>query len=467
MDTEIKEKKIKSKNIDMTKGKSLKVIILFTLPLLLGNLFQQLYNICDSAVVGKFVGDEAMAAVSSSGSLINLLIGLVQGISVGAGIVIAQYFGAKDKERMSKTIHTTTLFSFCLGIVLSIVGYFLAPVLLKLMNTDEDILPNSITYFHTYFIGVIFTVMYNAGSSILRAVGDSKRPLYYLIIASIINILLDLLFVAIFKRGIIGAGVATIIAQASSSFLTFFQLIKTKEDYRLDPRKIRFHKDELIKIIKYGVPTGLQNSIISFSNTFILSNVNAFGKLATASFGAYSKIEGFATLPSGSFSMALSTYVGQNIGAKDYKRTKEGAIKGLITSILFTEFLGFLIILLGRYVVMLFTNTEDVIESTLIQIKIIAPFYFLLAYSHGISGVLRGAGYSKTPMIIMIICWVFVRIFGIPLALQYINNDVTTIFWFYPFTWGLSTVVLTITAFISKWDKPKKNKEIEEVAINK
>ncbi len=465
MDTEIKEKKIKSKNIDMTKGSPLKVIIFFTLPLLLGNLFQQLYNICDSAVVGQFVGDEAMAAVSSSGSLINLLIGLVQGISVGAGIVIAQYFGAKDKERMSKTIHTTTLFSFCLGIVLSIAGYFLAPVLLKLMNTDEDILPNSIAYFHTYFIGVIFTVMYNAGSSILRAVGDSKRPLYYLIIASIINILLDLLFVAVFKWGIIGAGVATIIAQAVSSFLTFTQLIKSKEDYRLDPKKLRFHKDELIKIIKYGVPTGLQNSIISFSNTFILSNVNAFGKLATASFGAYSKIEGFATMPSGSFSMALSTYVGQNIGAKDYKRAKNGAIKGLITSILFTEFLGILIILLGRFVVMLFTNTEDVISSTLVQIRIIAPFYFLLAYSHGISGVLRGAGYSKTPMIIMIICWVFVRVFGIPLALQYINNDVTTIFWFYPFTWSLSTVVLTITAFISKWDKPKKNDKIEEVAI--
>lgn len=170
-------------------------------------------------------------------------------------------------------------------------------------------------------------------------------------------------------------------------------------------------------------------------------------------------------MPSGSFSMALSTYVGQNIGAKDYKRAKNGAIKGLITSILFTEFLGILIILLGRFVVMLFTNTEDVISSTLVQIRIIAPFYFLLAYSHGISGVLRGAGYSKTPMIIMIICWVFVRVFGIPLALQYINNDVTTIFWFYPFTWGLSTVVLTITAFISKWDKPKKNDKIEEVAI--
>ena len=454
-DIEIESKK-KNKNIDMTKGNPIKVIILFTLPLLLGNLFQQLYNICDSAVVGQFVGDEAMAAVSSSGSLINLLIGLVQGISVGAGIVIAQYFGAKNKDKMSKTIHTTILFAFVLGIVLSFLGYFLAPYLLHLMNTDIDILPNSITYFHTYFIGVIFTVMYNAGSSILRAVGDSKRPLYYLIIASIINIALDLLFVAVFKWGIIGAGVATIIAQAISSLLTFLQLFLTKEDYKVEFKKIRFHKDELIKIIQYGIPTGLQNSIISFSNTFILSEVNSFGKLASASFGAYSKIEGFATLPSGSFSMALSTYVGQNVGAKEFKRAKSGAYKGLLISMIFTEALGIGIILLGKYVVSLFTSTESVIEATITQIKITAPFYFLLAYSHGVSGILRGAGYSKTPMIVMILCWVVIRVSLIPVALNYINNDVTTIFWFYPFTWSLSTITLTIISFFIKWDKTKK-----------
>ncbi len=451
----------KSKNIDMTKGNPLKVIILFTLPLLLGNIFQQLYNICDSAIVGQFVGDNAMAAVSSSGSLINLLIGLVQGIAVGAGIVVAQYFGAKDVDKMSKTIHTTVLFSFVLGIVLSFVGYFIAPVLLKAMGTDEEILPNSIDYFHVYFIGVIFTVLYNAGSSILRAVGDSKRPLYYLVIAAIINIGLDYLFIGVFNLGVIGAGVATIISQAVSSILTFTQLFSTKQNYRLEFKKLRFSKDELIKIIQYGIPTGLQNSIISFSNTFILSNVNSFGKLATTSFGAYSKIDGFATLPGGSFSMALSTYVGQNIGAKDYKRAKKGAIEGLIASMVTTEIIGILIILCGRYIVSMFTSTEQVIQATLVQIRIIAPFYFLLAYSHGISGVLRGAGFSKTPMIVMILFWVVVRICGIPIALNYINNDVTTIFWFYPFTWSLSTVVLTAIAFICKWDKPrnKNNKE--------
>lgn len=451
-------------NVDMTKGSPIKVIILFTLPLLLGNLFQQLYNIADSAIVGQFVGDSAMAAVSSSGSLINLLIGLVQGISVGAGIVIAQYFGARNKEKMSNTIHTTVLFSFCLGIVLSFIGYILAPQLLVLMNIDEEILPNSIKYFHTYFIGVIFTVMYNAFSSILRAVGDSKRPLYYLMISSVVNILLDLLFVGVFNWSIIGAGVATIISQAISSILSLIQLMGTKEDYKLEFKKLRFHKDSLIKIIAYGIPTGLQNSIVSFANTFVLSNVNTFGKIATSSYGAYSKIEGFATLPSGSFSMALSTYVGQNIGAKEYKRCKRGAYEGLLVDILFTEFLGILIIICARPLAKIFTNTEEVIEQTVLQIRTIAPFYFLLAYSHGVSGILRGSGYSKTPMMTLIICWVCVRIVGIPIALNYIYNDITTIFWFYPLTWSISTVVLTIFLFTFKWCKDKdKNKELEEV----
>ena len=445
-----------NKNIDMTKGNPLKVIILFTLPLLLGNLFQQLYNICDSAIVGQFVGDDAMAAVSSSGSLINLLIGLVQGISVGAGIVIAQHFGARDKQKMSDCIHTTVLFSFILGLILSFAGYFLAPVLLRWMGTDEEILPNSVSYFHTYFIGVIFTVLYNAGSSILRAVGDSKRPLYYLMVATIVNIGLDFLFVGAFSWGIVGAGVATIVSQAVSSMLTFAQLFLTKEDYKVELKKLRFHQEELVKVIRYGIPTGLQNSIISFSNVFILSNINSFGKLATTSYGAYSKIEGFATLPSGSFSMALATYTGQNVGAKDYSRVKKGGYLGILASVLFTEFLGLLIIIFGRYVAMLFTQTENVIENTLLEIRITAPFYFLLAYSHAMSGVLRGAGYSKTPMIIMILCWVIIRIVGIPIALKYIYNDVTMIFWFYPITWALSTIVLTVVSFITKWYKPKK-----------
>ncbi len=442
-----------SNNIDMTKGNALKGIILFTLPLLLGNLFQQLYNIADSSIVGKFVGDEAMAAVSSSGSLINLLIGLVQGISVGAGIVVAQYFGAKNDEKLSNTIHTTVLFSLILGLVLSVVGYIIAPTLLVLMKTDEEILPNSIDYFHTYFIGVIFTVMYNAFASILRAVGDSKRPLYYLIISSLVNVLLDLLFVGVFKWGVIGASVATIISQAVSAICAFIQLLYTKENYRLEIAKIRFHKDELIKIIKYGIPTGLQNSIVSFANTFVLSNVNAFGKVATSSYGAYSKIEGFATLASGSFSMSLSTYVGQNMGASDYKRARRGAYQGLLVDILFTEVLGILLIIFARGLASCFTNTEEVIEGTVNQIRTIAPFYFLLAYSHGISGILRGRGYSKTPMLTLIICWVCVRIIGIPLALNYINNDITTIFWFYPLTWTLSTIVLTIFSLCTKWNK--------------
>ena len=222
---------VKKKNVGMTEGNPIKIIILFTLPLLLGNVFQQFYNIIDSVIVGRFVGDSALAAVSSSGSLINLLIGLIQGISVGAGIVIAQYYGARNIEKLRKSMHTATLFSMILGIFMTIVGIIITPMLLRLMNTPEEVLPQSIAYFRTYFGGVFFTILYNMGSSIFRSIGDSKHPLYFLIISCFINVILDLLFVAVFKWGVIGVGIATIIAQAVSTVVTYGLLIKTKEEY--------------------------------------------------------------------------------------------------------------------------------------------------------------------------------------------------------------------------------------------
>ena len=433
------------KNIDMTEGNPVKAIILFTLPLLLGNIFQQLYNVVDSMVVGNFVGYLALGAVSSSGSLIMLLIGLIQGISVGAGIVIAQYFGAHDEERMRKCIHTAVTFCFILGIFMTVIGFFISPLLLKIMNTPENVLPLSTKYFQTYFLGVIFTLLYNMGSAIFRAVGDSRHPLYFLIIACIVNIILDLLFVGVFGFGVVGVGVATMISQAVSMILTFWLLIKTKENYHFSFKEIGISKPELKKIIAYGVPTGIQNSIISFSNVFIQSNINAFGDIAQAGCGAYSKIEGFATMPSGSFSMALSTFVGQNIGAKKDERARKGAMQGLLVDLLITEFLGLILFALAPQILGLFTDKPEVIKIGALQTHIITPFYFLLAFSHGMSGIMRGAGHSKTPMFIMIICWVCVRIFGIPFVLSWDGfNQISTIFWFYPFTWSLSFVALNI-----------------------
>lgn len=451
------EAKTKRKNLDMTKGNPIVVIILFTLPLLLGNVFQQLYNVVDSMVVGNFIGDEALAAVSSSGSLINLLIGLIQGITVGAGIVIAQHFGANDKEKMQNCIHTTIAFSFALGLIMTVIGYFLSQQMLIWMNTDPDVLPLSTEYFKTYFLGVIFTLMYNAGSAIFRAVGDSRHPLYFLIIACLVNVVLDLLFVGVFHFGIYGVAVATIISQAISMTLTFILLIKDKTDYQVHLNKIRFHGEELKKIIAYGLPSGIQNSIISLSNVFIQSNINSFGKIAQAGCGAYSKIEGFATMPSGSFSMALSTYVGQNIGANRPDRVKKGAFQGVLLSMLSTEFLGIILYIFAPYMISMFSQTQEVIEIGVLETRTIVLFYFLLSFSHAMSGVLRGAGYSKIPMFTMIICWVLVRITLIPVALQIDGwNQIQTIFWFYPFTWSLSFVVLTIITIIILGLKKKK-----------
>lgn len=451
------------KNVDMTVGNPLKIIILFTLPLILGNIFQQCYNVVDSMVVGKFVGDNAMGAVSSSGSLINLLIGLIQGISVGAGIVIAQRLGARDIAGMRRTIHTSVVFSFVLGVIMTVVGYFLSPVLLKVMKTPDEILPLSVKYFKVYFLGVIFTLMYNCGSSIFRAIGDSRHPLYYLIVACIVNVVLDLLFVAVLDFGIYGAAFATIISQAVSAILTFIKLIIDKTEYQISFKELKIHRRELLRIISYGVPTGLQNSIISLSNVFIQSNINAFGNVATSGCGSYSKIEGFATLPSASFSMALSTYVGQNVGAGKYDRARKGGYQGLLLSMLVTEICGVLLFAFAPYLIGLFSDTDVVINMGVLETRTITPFYFLLAFSQGMSGILRGAGWSKTPMFTMIICWVCVRIVGIPIALQIDGwNTIRTIFWFYPFTWGLSFIALMVISAISRWSKPYQKKGIEQ-----
>ena len=345
-------------------------------------------------------------------------------------------------------MHTATLFSMILGIFMTIVGIIITPMLLRLMNTPEEVLPQSIAYFRTYFGGVFFTILYNMGSSIFRSIGDSKHPLYFLIISCFINVILDLLFVAVFKWGVIGVGIATIIAQAVSTVLTYGLLIKTKEEYNFSFKELKIDFQELKKIIALGIPSGIQNSIISFANVFIQSNINAFGPIAQAGCGSYSKIEGFATMPSGSFSMALSTYVGQNIGAKKYQRAEKGAWLGLIVDVLITESIGILLFIFAPYLISIFSDTNNVIEVGVLQARTVSLFYGLLAFAHGMSGIMRGAGFSKTPMFIMIFCWVIVRVCGIPIALSWPScNTIQTIFWFYPFTWGLSFIVLNLISF--------------------
>lgn len=298
----------------MTSGSIPKQMVFFALPILLGNLFQQLYNTVDSLIVGNFLGSQALAAVSSSGNIIFLMIGFFNGVAIGAGVVISRYFGAREIERMQNAIHTTVAFGLIVSFIMTLIGVFFTPTLLRWMGTPDSVMAASVTYFKIYFLGSFGSIMYNFFVGILQAVGDSKHSLYYLIVSSVVNIVLDLFFIAVLKMGVGSAALATIISQYISAGLCLYLLLTTKGTHRIVPSKVKIHKELLGEILKYGLPSGFQNSIIGLANVVVQSNINSFGDMAMAGCGAYSKIEGFAFLPITSFTMALTTFVGQNLG---------------------------------------------------------------------------------------------------------------------------------------------------------
>ena len=430
----------------MTEGKISKKIVLFAIPIFLGNLFQQLYNVVDSLVVGNFLGKDALAAVSSSGSLIFLIIGFINGIFVGAGVIIARYFGAKDMKDLSIAVHTTIAF----GIIVTALGMGLSPWMLKMMGTPDDVLPNSIMYFQLYFAGGIGIVMYNACMGIFQAVGDSRHPLYYLIIAAIINVILDLLFVAVLGFGIGGAAIATVISQFVSAILGFTKLLRVNGEHRVHINQIRIQRNMLVRILKMGIPTGVQNSVIGFANVIVQSNINNFGSIAMAGCGSYSKLEGFAFLPITSFSVALTTFIGQNLGAKQFERAKKGARFGILSGVLLAETVGIVLWIFAPVLIGFFNNQPDVIEYGVMQSRTEALFFCLLALSHCLAGILRGAGKSTIPMFVMLVCWCVIRITYITIMVRIIP-DIRVIFWAYPLTWFLSSVAFLIYYKKADW----------------
>ncbi len=434
----------------LTEGTIWKKIIMFALPIFIGNVFQQLYNTMDSLIVGKFIDSDALAAVSSSGTLIFLLVGFFNGIAMGAGVVISKFFGAKDYDNMQDAIHTDIAFGLVAGVVLTIIGVLFTPQILVWMNTPKSVLPNSIVYFRTYFFGALFVVMYNIFVGILQAVGDSRHPLYYLIFSSFVNVALDLLFVAKLQLGVGSAALATVISQALSATLCFIRLLKYDTVYKVHIKKIRFHKDMLKKIISLGLPSGVQNSIIAFANVIVQTNINAFEKNAVAGCGAYSKIEGFAFLPITCFSMALTTFVGQNLGAKKYDRVKKGAKFGIICSICLAEVVGIIIFTFAPHLIALFNNEPEVVAFGTRQAKTEALFYFLLAFSHCIAGIMRGAGKATVPMFTMLLTWCAIRITYITIMVKIIPQ-IGVIFWAYPLTWSLSSIIFLIYFLKADW----------------
>ena len=426
-------------NISLTNGNIYKGLVYFAAPILLGNLFQQFYSLVDTLIVGKFLGSNALAAVSSSGSLSFLLIGFFQGVGVGGGVLISRFYGSKDHYNLEKAVHVTVAFGLIVSVLLTVVGVITTPYILKLMNTPTSVMPESVEYFKVLFYGSFGIIMYNTLVGVIQAVGDSKRPLYYLVIASIINVVLDLLFIAVFKMGVGSAALATAISQIISSLLCFVQLIRTKEAYRLNIKRIRIEKDMLIRIVELGLPAGVQNSIISFANTIVQSNINSFGELAMAGCGAYSKIEGFAFLPISSISLALTTFIGQNLGAGNLDRIKKGCHFGLILSMVVGQMIGIVLFINPEYFIRIFDTDKTVIYYGVLRIQASSLFFFVLSYSQCISAILRGAGRTKLAMYVSLICWCVIRISILNIAMP-IYNNIAVVNYVYPITWTLSSI---------------------------
>ena len=434
----------------LTTGPIWKKMLLFALPLFLGNLFQQFYNAFDSWCVGNFIGQDALAAVSSSGSLIFMMVSFFNGIAMGAGVIIARYFGAKDYEKMRLAIHTDVAFGLVSGLVLTVAGVILTPQILRWMDTPADVLPQSITYFRYYFCGALFTVMYNIFVGILHAVGDSRHPLYYLILSSGINVVLDLLFVAVFHWGVGSAAIATTVSQGVSAALCCLRLLRCDGPYRLNPKRIRFHWDSMKQIIRYGLPSGVQNSVIALANVVVQSNINSFGKAAMAGCGAYSKLEGFAFMPITCFTQALATFVGQNLGAKKHDRVKKAVAFGFVCCITLAELIGLAMYALAPEMIALFNNDPEVVAYGTRHLRTICLFFGLLAFSHCAAGTLRGAGKATIPMLTMLSCWCVLRVTYITLAVPLINA-LETVSRAYPITWACSTIVFALYLLKGNW----------------
>lgn len=434
----------------MTEGKISTKIIRFALPVFLGNLFQQLYNLIDALVVGNFVSTQALAAITSTGSLVFLLVGFFSGTFTGAGVVISKFFGARDDESVSKAVHTSIAFALISGLVLTVVGTILSPQILRLMQTPDDVYDLALSYVRIQFLGIMGVVLYNSANGIFQAVGDSKHPLYFLMISSLANVVLDIAFVTIFDWGVPGVAVATIIAQFLSVGLAFAKLSKAEGPHRVQLKKIAIDRKMLRQIIRIGLPSGIQNSVIAFANVIVQSSINVFGSAAAAGYGASAKLEGFVFIPITSLAMSMSTFVGQNLGARNYERARKGASFGIISCILISEAIGVATYIFAPQLIKLFTDDPSSVLAGAAKNRITAFFYFALALSHTMAGILRGAGKSKIPMFVMLGSWCIFRVFYIQVIAK-LFDDIIFVFWAYPITWMLSTVAFIIYYLKSDW----------------
>ena len=448
---------VSARTVDMTEGNILSHILKFALPLLLGNLFQQLYNMVDTWVIGQFGSNEAYAAVGNTGPIINILIGFYSGFATGAGVLIARHFGRKEAENVKKDVHTIVTLTLFMCIVFTALGVILAPFAVQiLLGAESAVAPEATAYLTVYFAGISGLLLYNIGAGILRAVGDSRRPFYYLVVAAAINVALDLLFVATFKMGVVGVALATVLSQATSAVLVFTTLIKSDSVVKVDPRELRIDGATLKEILLLGLPAAIQMSLTALANVFVQGYIAGADGNQTYNLGGfttYSKIDMILFLPVQSLSLAVSTFVGQNSGVGNRRRARRGTYLALISSLIMSGLLIVVIMLFAPALSSIFNPDENVVEVSSVLLRFITPFYITCSFNQIFAASLRGEGNTTAPMVAMLTCFVGIRQLYLFLMTSYISNALIPIVVSYPVGW--ITCAIFTTVYHSLW-RPKR-----------
>ena len=441
------------RDVDMTSGNVYGLLIRFAVPLLLGNLFQQLYNTVDTWVVGNYVGKEAFSAVGTVSPIINMLIGTFLGLSIGAGVVISKYYGAKQEQKVSETVHTALVMTAILGVLFTFIGVLMTPPMLRLMKTPAEVFPEARRYLTIYFSGIFGLLLSNMGAGILRAVGDSQRPFYFLVLSTTLNIGLDLLFVIVFHMGVAGVAYATILAQGLSAVLVLLLLMRAKNCVRVSLSSLKLHADPLKKIIRVGIPAALQRAVTSFSNVFVQSYINFFGADVMAGWTAYTKVDAFLFLPMQSVSSGATTFVGQNLGVNDVARAKKGIRVAMIIAMACNLVIMVPVLIFAPALVRFFNGTPAVVTYGTLFLRMMSPFYVLCCVNQILAGSLRGAGDSKTPMFIMLGSFVLFRQIYLFVVTRFISNAIVPVAMSYPAGWLVCSVATLIYYKFAHWEK--------------
>lgn len=444
----------------MTKGNIWRQLIAFAIPLLLGSLLQQLYNAVDAVVVGNYVGPEALATVGVTTPLVTMMVAAFQGLASGASVLISQYFGAKDEKNVQDTVHTSMMVALVLGIILSAIGYFASPYLLRLMKTPDVMMESANSYLTIYFAGLTGLTIYNMGAAIMTSVGDSRRPLYFLLFSTIFNTFADLLFVAVFKWGVAGAAYATILAQAISAVMVVFVLTRSEGLNKLYLRKVRIDVPIVGRIARIGLPSAIQQAIVSMSNVVVLSYINTLGMTVVAGYSAANKLDAFLPLPLNTMALAVTTFVAQNLGAGNVDRARQGTKCSLIIGTSVTMVLSVIVLVFHTSFLRIFTKDDAVLQYGWEFMRTFAPFYFILAGTQIIPGALRGSGDTLVSTIACVGSFVVLRQIYLAIITQYVYTP-TVIALSFPGTWLVAAAIVTIHYLRSDWSRFEKHKAPE------